>query len=219
MRRRSTLVAVGTAALSWAAPVWAQRTALPERRAGLHWTGGTLAISVGVQDLFTGVDPARLTSGFATRVLIRVVVTRVGQSAPVAHAVRHTEIVYDLWDERFRVRRTDGDGRVDVRDAPDAASAMGLATALIRFPVASRARLVPGALYRITLRADLNPLSQELIAEVRRWLSRPAGAGRLSPGDTFFGSVVSVFVNPQIEESERRVIFAVPVFAYQEPPR
>jgi hypothetical protein len=62
----------------------------------------------------------------------------------------------------------------------------------------------------LAFRGDLNPLSPELMGEVRRWLRQPAGAqprpgaGR---GDSFFGTFVTVFVNPQIEDSERQLRF------------
>jgi hypothetical protein len=57
----------------------------------------------------------------------------------------------------------------------------------------------------LNIRADLNPISEELVTNVRRWLSRPSGRGKTGSGDNFFGSFVSVFVNPRIEDSERLV--------------
>jgi len=39
------------------------------------------------------------------------------------------------------------------------------------------------------------------------------GQGRLAPGDSFFGSFVSIFVNPHIEDSERRIQFISQSFA------
>jgi hypothetical protein len=38
---------------------------------------------------------------------------------------------------------------------------------------------------------------------MRRWLSHPSGRGRAGSGDSFFGSFVSVFVNPRVDDSER----------------
>jgi hypothetical protein len=70
------------------------------------------------------------------------------------------------------------------------------------------ARLRPGAEYVLAVRGDLNPISEDLLIEVRRWLVQPArGQRRLGAGDSFFGSFVSIFVNPRIEDSERQVRF------------
>ena len=52
------------------------------------------------------------------------------------------------------------------------------------------------------------------MADVRRWLVQPArGQRRLGAGDSFFGSFVSIFVNPHIEDSERQVRFVSQPFA------
>ena len=49
---------------------------------------------------------------------------------------------------------------------------------------------------------ELNPVSKETLAQVRRWLSQGTGGG-LDRGGAFFGSFVSVFVNPKIAEADR----------------
>lgn len=184
----------------------------PVRRTGIGVRDGRLVMSVGVQDVIQPEAARRLSSGFATRILVRVALFRAHRPEPVATASRVSEIVYDLWDERFRVRITDSGAAPVQAEAATAEEAIALATRLVAFPVVDLARLERGALYRLSVRADLNPLSQELIAEVRRWLARPPGQGRLAPGDSFFGSVVSIFVNPRVEESERRVLFVSQTF-------
>ena len=68
------------------------------------------------------------------------------------------------------------------------------------------------------VRGDLNPISEDLLADVRRWLVQPArGQRRLGAGDSFFGSFVSIFVNPRIEDSERQVRFVSQPFALPAP--
>jgi hypothetical protein len=185
---------------------------LPVRTTGLHFRDGKLAVSVGIPDIIQPANRERLTSGFATRVMIQVALFREGLAAPLAKTFRLGDILYDLWDEKFRVRRTDARGVIDLHDATTADEAIDLAANLRQFPVMELARLVPGARYRLGFSADLNPLSQDVVAELRRWLARPPGQGRLAPGDSFFGSFVSIFVNPQIEESERRIQFLSQTF-------
>src|SRR6185295_6879255 len=90
--------------------------------------------------------------------------------------------------------------------APDLA--IWHATALMHFPVTEGWRLRPNARYVVLVRGDLNPISEDLLADVRRWLMLPArGQRRIGAGDSFFGSFVSIFVNPRIEDSERQVRF------------
>jgi len=88
--------------------------------------------------------------------------------------------------------------------AASASEAIDLATALTVFPIVPLDRLEPGVTYRLSVRADLNPISQELLADVRRWLARPSARSRMVRGE-FLRIVVSVFVNPRIDESERQL--------------
>jgi hypothetical protein len=83
---------------------------IPRRTTGLALTPTQLVVSVGLQDLFGPEDRDRLTSGFVTRVLIRVALQEEGSSEPVSLAFQRAEIVYDIWDERFRIRLTRGTG-------------------------------------------------------------------------------------------------------------
>lgn len=193
--------------VAWLAATAFAAAAEPEtRRAGIGRKNGQLVVSVGLRDVISHADAQRLTSGFATRVLIRVALVRAGaRPEQVAIASRFSEIVYDLWDEKFHVRRTDTGAQPLVLEVGTADEAIRHATSVVGFPVASLFRIDAGATYFLKLQADLNPLSEQRVAEVRKWLSRPAAQGRLAPGDSFFGSFVSFFVNPRVEESERRL--------------
>jgi hypothetical protein len=180
----------------------------PPRQTGVAIKGGQLVISVGVQDLFGPAERQHLTSGFSTRVLLRLALQEEGGDEVLAVAVQRAEIVYDIWDEKFSVRVTRGLGAELRVLAPTVDAAVWQATALVQFPIADLSRLRPGARYVVLVRGDLNPISEDLLADVRRWLVQPArGQRRLAAGDSFFGSFVSIFVNPRIEDSERQVRF------------
>jgi hypothetical protein len=193
---------------------------VPQRDVGFGVKNGHLTVSVGLQDLFGDAERARLKSGFATRVLIRAALEEVATGDPVAVAVQRAEIVYDIWDEKFAVRTSDGMGaeRRSVVATPE--QAIGRAAVLLDLPVIEGARLRPGAAYVLAVRGDLDPISEDLLIEVRRWLVQPArGQRRLGAGDSFFGSFVSIFVNPRIEDSERQVRFASQPFIWGPAPQ
>ncbi|HXJ21180.1 MAG TPA: hypothetical protein VMT03_13190 [Polyangia bacterium] len=192
--------------------------ALPERQAGLSVRQGRLVVSVGLQDLFGEAERQRLKSGFSTRVLVRAAVEDAASGEVVSLAVWHGEILYDIWDEKFAVRTVSNAAPEQRAVVATAGEAIARTTALIDFPVAELARLQPGARYVVAFRGDLNPISQDLLAEVRRWLVQPSrGQRRLAAGDSFFGSFVSIFVNPRIEDSERQVRFVSQPFAAPPP--
>lgn len=206
VRRRAACLGLTAALL--ATPARAE--APPERRVGLAIHDRALLLSVGLQDLFSPAARDRLTSGFATRVLVRVQLLRHDDPEPVAVGFQRVEIVYDIWDEKFAVRTTHGPGSDRAFEVKTLDQALYAATTLYQFPIEMEQALQPGERYTLAVRGDLNPLSPELMGEVRRWLRQPAGTQRRpgsGGGDSFFGNFVTVFVNPQIEDSEHQVRF------------
>jgi hypothetical protein len=202
MTWRTRTLCIGFVALLSAGQALAEPPAV--RSAGIARKADSLVVSVGLQDLFGPRDVDRLLSGFSTRVLIRVALLRDGGGEPIAQAMRLAEIVYDLWDEKLRVRFSTGKtGATETQVVSTPKSAVDLATSLVAFPLIEVSRLEPSASYHLSLRADLNPISEDLVSNMRRWLSHPSGRGRSGSGDSFFGSFVSVFVNPRVDDSER----------------
>jgi hypothetical protein len=215
----SLLVALAVAL----APPAARAESLPVRKTGIARKDRALLVSVGLPDLFTPAARERLTSGFATRVLIRVYLHREGDPDAIAVAFQRVEVVYDIWDEKFRVRVTRGPGTDRAFEVATADQAIAAATALYQFPIELPIEAIPlrpGERYELAVRGDLNPLSPELMADVRRWLRQPAGAQRrpgTGGGDSFFGTFVTVFVNPQIEDSDNQVRFVSQTFGAPAP--
>jgi hypothetical protein len=218
MPSRHVAAAVVLASALGAAPTAARAAdPAPTRGVGFAIDRDRLTVSVGLQDLFGEAERQRLKSGFATRVLIRAALEEASTGDPVAVAVQRAEIVYDIWDEKFGVRTSDGLGVERRAVARTADESIWRAAVLLDFPVIDAARLRPGVEYVLAVRGDLNPISEDLMIEVRRWLVQPArGQRRLGAGDSFFGSFVSIFVNPRIEDSERQVRFVSQPFARAE---
>ena len=202
--REGLLAAVIVAALGISSRVLADEPA--RRTTGLVRSGGVLRISVGVPDLFEETSKQRLFSGFATRVLIRVALHRRDQPLPVLLAYQRAEIVYDLWDEHFHLRFLRDDAAETITEATSAAEAIAQATSLWQFPLAPLKALTPGA-YFLDFRADLNPISEETLNDVRRWLNASGSGTRPTSMEGLSRSFVSVFFNPRLDESERQIRF------------
>ena len=74
-------------------------------------------------------------------------------------------------------------------------------------PLPPLAVLVPEVEYFVGVEIEVNPVSPELLAQVRRWLVRPALGGA-----SFFGGFVSIFLNPKVAEADRTLSFRSQVF-------
>jgi hypothetical protein len=189
----------------------------PERRVVYRDEGRFWTMTAEYPDVFDPALAKKLDSGFAMNLVARAWLFREGAARPEALAVRHFRVAYDLWDEVYLVEERDDAGTRTWRE-PTRAAAMRRVTTLDRLPVAETARMPDGARYHVAVLVEVNPVSPELLAQVRRWLANPPETHRFAgAGESFFGSFVSIFVNPRIGDAEKVLRFQTQVFARRKP--
>jgi hypothetical protein len=138
-----------------------------------------------------------LASGFTSTVVIRIWIYPKDVTEPIAFVLYERKVLYNLWDEVYELKL---DGRI--RKEKRQADALRHLTSIEDLPVARLSAVPVGQELLLAMQAELNPVSKETLAEVRRWLSQGTGGG-LDRGGAFFGSFVSVFVNPKIPDADR----------------
>ena len=163
--------------------------------------GASLTVTTKINTLFDGAAYNALKSGFVSTVVIQTWVYPKSSTEPIAWTRDRRTVVYDLWDEQYVIHFEGPNGK-RTRRVKYRADALKLVTAIEDFPIASLADIPYQDVFYLTLTVQLNPVSKETIAEVRRWLSQSTGGG-LDRGGVFFGSFVSVFVNPKIADADR----------------
>ncbi|MEZ4403274.1 MAG: hypothetical protein R3B06_24830 [Kofleriaceae bacterium] len=200
--RLGLAAAVVATALAVAAPV---RVAADDRPVVRTMTfaerGVAILVTTDVTNLFDSAAYARLDDGLPTTVVVRLWVYPRAGKRPVAFQLLHRQLIYDLWDEVYEVALTGPDGRRQYR-VKYRAEALKLMTSIDHLAIAAAADLPYDDQFVLAVVAELNPVSAETLAEVRRWLSDGTGGG-LDRGGSFFGSFVSVFVNLKIPEADR----------------
>jgi hypothetical protein len=161
-----------------------------------------LVVSAAFTEIFDKKAYDKLGNGFPSVLIARMYVYRHDGSAPIAVSGATFRLVYDLWEEAYTIRIDSPLGRKDLV-VTRRADALVHVTTLDEFPIAALADIEIGPHYYFLMQIQLNPVSDEELAEMRRWLSRPAGATSIDRGSSFFGSIVSVFVNPKLPEADR----------------
>lgn len=199
--RRLALVAL--VALAFGSPrAWADDDDRPEvQRMRFIEREKQLTVTGNIAKLFDQAAYEALQTGFPTTIRIGIAVYPKKGSDPVSVALEQRTIVYDLWDEQY-ILRFDGPAGRKTRKIKYRAEALKLLTAIEDLPIGLLSRFPYDDIFYLRLTAQLNPVAPETLAEVRRWLSQGTGGG-LDRGGVFFGSFVSVFVNPKIAEADR----------------
>jgi hypothetical protein len=163
--------------------------------------GSSIYLSASVTSLFDAAAYERLDYGLPATVVIRLWVYPEGHAKPTGFVLLHRQCVYDLWGETYQCAITGPSGRRNYK-VKFKAEALKLLTSLDQVPIAAIADVPLEERHVVAAIAELNPVSKETMAEVRRWLSQGSGGG-LDRGGSFFGSFVSVFVNLKIPEADR----------------
>jgi hypothetical protein len=210
MRRWSVFVLIGTTVLA-ARSAGAQQqptnpAALSPRQANYAWDRDLLRASFSYRDVLA--DPvlsSKLSNGLRMVIAMRAYVYREGQDSPVALAVRSCDVAYDLWEEVYRVHVDDPEGKRD-QAVLDVKGVLRLCADAQNLPVVRKAYLTPGEAYFLGVVVEINPVSQELLEQMRRWMSRPAGSTEIAPTNALFGSFVQLFVR-QVAASDRTLTF------------
>ncbi|MGO9835947.1 MAG: hypothetical protein ACLP1X_17220 [Polyangiaceae bacterium] len=188
--------------------------ALPPRRANYSWDRSSadprpendlLRVSVRYRDVLD--DPAlvkKLSSGLPMVIAMRAYVYREGEASPVALATRVCRVVYDLWDDVYAVHLSEPER--DLNRSVVLEGVLRYCAEAQDLPVVRRGLLTAGVPYFLGVVVEVNPVSPEMVDQMRHWLSRPTGSTGIGPTDALFGSFVQLFAR-QIATSDATLTF------------
>lgn len=144
-----------------------------------------------VTSIFDSRAYASLDSGLPTTLVIHYALYRDRDRRLIATGIIKRRIVYDLWDEVYLLQfDTAGGGHVvRVKTKAEALRRMVAIEGLVVGPLSS---ITLGDHHSMVFIVELNPVSAEALAEVRRWLRQGASS-----------SFLSVFINPDLADAER----------------
>jgi hypothetical protein len=192
-------------ASSWSASALAQTARLPVRAIGVNWHGGP-TLSFSARDFIDAEVTKKLQSGLPQTLITRLYAYSERERDPVAVAALSCRVVYDLWEGEYRIeRQTEKSDRTLSAKNLDGVLAQCLVLQNVAIgDVAAFARQRGHPIY-FAVAIELNPLSQDTVQRIRRWLARPAGS-ELN-GNAFFGSFVSIFVGRKLGSAEKVLSF------------
>lgn len=166
---------------------------LPRRGANFAWDKSLLKASFSYRDIADAAFLRKLSSGLPTVVAMRGFVLEEGKSEPIALTVRTCRVVYDLWDEVYRIKLTIPGGERDIA-VLNVEGVLRQCVEARDLAVVDRSLLRPAAPHFLGVIVDVNPVSPQMLEQMRRWVSRPTGSTGITPGDALFGSFVGLFV-------------------------
>jgi hypothetical protein len=186
---------------------------LPSRQANYAWDKigpqgqekPVLRASFSYRDALDDRVRTKLSQGPAQIIAMRAYVFVEGNDTPVALTGKTCHVAYDTWDEVYRLRVTEPSGtqNLAVVNIDGVVRHCFEAQGLL---VADRSLLAPGKPHFLGVIVEVNPISQQMLEQLRRWVSRPSGTTASGPTDAIFGSFAGVFLK-QIGSSDKTITF------------
>jgi hypothetical protein len=213
MRRGSALGALVLTLLASTPKAALADDPLPFRQAALAFDEKqTLRVSVGYRDVVDAATVAKLMGGLPTTIVMRAYVFREAGGAPLAAAFKTCRVIFDLWDEVYRIEIAQtGLGDV-ITASPTLEGVLRRCAEADRLAVIGRSVLPANTQYYLAGMVEVNPVSPDMLERIKRWVSRPSGTSTSAPGDALFGSFVGLFV-ARIGVADRQVAFRTQSFS------
>ena len=206
----AALAAMPTFALAQAPPEPEKAAQLAQRQATYTWEKqekgpDLLLASFSFVDIVDAPIRQKLSSGLPSTIVMRAYVLREGEADPVALAARTCRVAYDLWDEVYRLKISGPGGERDTA-ALNIEGVMRQCFEARKVTLADRSLLTAGKPHFLGVIVEVNPVNAQMVEQMRKWVSRPAGSTGIGPGDALFGSFVGLFVR-QLGTADRTLRF------------
>jgi len=153
----------------------------------------------------------KLQSGLTTVIVVAGGVFEVGRSdRPILRTGvwQSCRVTFDVWNDVYRLQIARPDGTKNVV-AVNLEGVLRRCTEARELPI--QGVLATGASVFLAATAEVNPVSQEMLEQIRRWVSRPPASTGALPGDSLFGSFVGLFV-ARIGKADRTMSFRTNTF-------
>ena len=210
------LLATTRGALAQQPPPPPTPASLPTRPTQITNTGSRLELTVAYRDVVDAEIAKKLTNGLPTVITLRSYLFREAGGDPLALAAQSCHVVYDLWDEIFRVQLVEAGGAKSyAKVSVDAV--LRTCCEANKIPLAEASIVTPTGRYFVASLVEVNPVSPKMLERIKGWVTRPNGSNAIGPGDSLFGSFVGLFV-ARVGDADRKLAFRSATFVPPPPP-
>ena len=127
------------------------------------------------------------------KLLPPLLIVSVRSASPGRVAARTCRVAYDLWDEVYRLKISGPGGERDGA-ALNIDGVLRQCFEARRLTVADRSLLAAGKPHFLGAIVEVDPVNAQMVEEMRKWVSRPAGSTGIGPADALFGSFVGLLM-------------------------
>jgi hypothetical protein len=160
------------------------------------------------RDAIDEATRAKMTRGLPTEILFTALIYAGDSESPVSTAFQTCRITWHVWEEMYRVEITrTNQPRGQRHWTPSLGGVLRRCAEANRLLVADSSQVAPGRSVYLRATVRVNPVSEELMSQLQRWVSRPSPTTTASPGSALFSTFTGLFMQ-RIGDAERTVTFS-----------
>lgn len=158
--------------------------------------GDLYVATFSIRRIFDDALREKIHSGLTTRIVVRTQVIDIDEAKVRAIGLSEYRVLYNVWDEDYVVRHwtTLGERAFRLRKYEDVVRRVSRQR---RLPLASRDDIPQGGRYQAIVEVEIDPVSDELLAKVRQYLSNLGGHRQEGGGRGLFGNLARIFFDPR----------------------
>jgi hypothetical protein len=184
-------------------------TAGPPRVAELAWDAQRQAIHATFEfrDVIDEDVTRKLQRGLPTRILLTALVYTRGSDVPISTTFQSCKITWHVWEDMYRVEvirpnQPAGNGHW----TPTLAGVLRRCATADKLLVADLTQVSGNPTLRLDVTVRVNPVSEETLGKLKRWVSHPSRTGTAAPGSALFSTFTGLFMQ-RLADAEKTVRF------------
>jgi hypothetical protein len=182
---------------------------LPIRTARLLWDDvkhSKLALTVAFRDVIDKEIQSKLSRGLPTTILFTAGLYAPDNEVPIGTTIQTCRVTWHVWEEAYRVEMTRANMPATTSWTTTLEGVLRRCGETRRLPIALVVN--PSSVLPLSVRARIlvNPIGDELMQKIKRWVSRPTSTNTSAPGDALFGTFTGFFMQ-HVGEAERIAVF------------
>src|SRR5690606_20876955 len=147
----------------------------------------------------------KLSRGLPTEIVLTALVYASDSPTPLSTTFQTCKITWHVWEEMYRVDITRANQPKGRRHwTPSIGGVMRRCAESNRLLVADSAQVSRGRIVYLAATVRINPIGDELLKKLKRWVSRSSRGGTAAPGSALFSTFTGLFMQ-RIGDAERTV--------------
>jgi hypothetical protein len=177
------------------------------------WDGATrdrLLTDLSFRDIVDGEIRGKLSRGLPTTIVFTATLHRPGTAQILSTTAQTCRVTWHVWEEAYRLEISKpGEVRAPVWTTTIEGVLRRCAEAH-RLLTATREQAQGLGPFVLRAKVQVNPVSDEVLQKIKRWVSRPTGTSTAAPGDALFSTFTGLFLQ-RVGEAERVLVFVTKI--------